>query len=140
MRLDKLSIKNLAIGIEEVTAILSHQALQEQPHVVHPSEHTTDPFVLRKFLGTPIEPLGCPAGLGRKVRGMSKAEAYFARSRMYAAAAEVAGHASERVALLEMAQRWARLGEIVERYQVLPDGHDSADHTSAAASRLNPAS
>lgn len=54
---------------------------------------------------------------------MTKAETYFDRSRRYAAAAEVATDAGQRVALLEMAQRWARLGEIVERYQALPEGH-----------------
>lgn len=58
---------------------------------------------------------------------MTKAETYFNRSRIYAAAAEVATDADQRLALLEMAQRWARMGEIAERYWVLPDSHDSTD-------------
>ena len=58
---------------------------------------------------------------------MTKAEDYFNRSRTYAAAAEVATDAGQRLALLEMAQRWARLGEVVEKYQPLPDNHDNTD-------------
>jgi hypothetical protein len=57
---------------------------------------------------------------------VTKAETYFNRSRTYAAAADVATDSGQKVALLEMAQRWARLGEIAERYQV-PDGHRNTD-------------
>ena len=58
---------------------------------------------------------------------MGKAEDYSNRSRTYAAAAEVAADASQKLALLEMAQRWAHLGEVAEKYQALPDSHDDND-------------
>ena len=58
---------------------------------------------------------------------MGKAEDYFNRSRTYAAAAEVAADAGQKLTLLEMAQRWAHLGEIAEKFQALADSHDDHD-------------
>ena len=47
---------------------------------------------------------------------VSKADLYFDRSRTYAAAAEAATDLGHKIRFLQMAQHWAHLGKVAERY------------------------
>jgi len=57
--------------------------------------------------------------MGGNVHGpVTRSDSYLGRSRAYAAAAERADHPGKRALLLQMAQHWARLAEIMEK---MPD-------------------
>ena len=63
----------------------------------------------------------------KRRKNMSRAQDYFDRSKVYAAAAQIASGAGSRARLLQLAQHWAHLGKLADRndlrFQALATGH-----------------